>query len=285
MFVIIGIAVVFVSVIVGFMIAGGNLLVLLQWAEFLIIGGAAFGSLLISAPPAMLKKIFAAIPRTFSSHDFNKDDYLKLLKSFYELFLIAQRDGFLAIEKHIESPKESEILSANPKFMENEEALSFFCDTLKVILTGGLPPHEVEEIMDISIETYEAEQKPIAGQLAKVGDALPGLGIVAAVLGIIVTMGSIDAGAAEVGKHVAAALVGTFLGVLLSYGLVNPLASNIEHKTHNDIRYLETIKACVVAYTKGNPPIVAVEISRRTINSDHRPTFVELENFLRNKKE
>ena len=152
------------------------------------------------------------------------------------------------------------------------------------MLSGGVPPHEVESLMDTEIETYEMEQKPIPHLIAKTGDALPGLGIVAAVLGIIVTMGSINDGAEAVGKHVAAALVGTFLGVLLSYGFVNPLATNIEHQIEGNVRYLETIKAAVVAYAKGNPPIVAVEIARRTIYSDARPTFSELENFLRGKE-
>jgi chemotaxis protein MotA len=284
MFIIIGAIVVTVGVIVGFLMAGGNLMVLLQISEFVTIGGAAIGSLLISAPLETIKKIFAAIPKAIKGNHVSKKDYMDLLKSFYELFLVAQRDGLLAIEKHIENPKESDVLSRNEKFIKNEVALTFLCDTLKVMLSGGVPPHEVESLMDTEIETYELEQKPVPHLIAKTGDALPGLGIVAAVLGIIVTMGSINAGAEAVGKHVAAALVGTFLGVLLSYGFVNPLATNIEHQIEGNVRYLETIKAAVVAYAKGNPPIVAVEIARRTIYSDARPTFSELENFLRGKE-
>ncbi|MAT57497.1 MAG: flagellar motor stator protein MotA [Melioribacteraceae bacterium] len=284
MFIIIGAIVVTVGVIVGFLMAGGNLIVLLQISEFVTIGGAAIGSLLISAPLETIKQIIAAIPKAIKGNHVSKKDYMDLLKSFYELFLVAQRDGLLAIEKHIENPKESDVLSRNEKFIKNEVALTFLCDTLKVMLSGGVPPHEVESLMDTEIETYEMEQKPIPHLIAKTGDALPGLGIVAAVLGIIVTMGSINDGAEAVGKHVAAALVGTFLGVLLSYGFVNPLATNIEHQIEGNVRYLETIKAAVVAYAKGNPPIVAVEIARRTIYSDARPTFSELENFLRGKE-
>ncbi len=285
MIAIVGVVVVLASVVIGFLMAGGELLVLIQISEFITIGGAAIGSLLISAPMSVLKKIGKAIPKVFASHTTSKDDYLKLLKSFYELFLVAQRDGLLAIEKHVEVPQESNILSVNEKFIKNEVALSFFCDTLKVIFAGGIPPHEVEDIMDISIETLENENKPVAGLIAKVGDSLPGLGIVAAVLGIIVTMGSIDAGAEAVGHHVAAALVGTFLGVLLSYGIVNPIAANVEHGIEEEIQYLRTIKASIISYTKGNPPIVAVEIARRTIVSDVRPSFQELESYLRGKKE
>lgn len=285
MFVIIGIAVVVVSIVVGFLIAGGNLVLLLQWAEFLIIGGAALGSMLISAPLPLIKKIIAAIPKTMKPTHYSKQDYMELLKSFNDLFLVAQRDGLLAIEKHIETPEQSDILSINKKFISNEFTKNFFCDTMKVMLTGGVPPHELESLIDMEIETFEIEQKPISATIGRVGDSLPGLGIVAAVLGIIVTMASINEGAEAVGHHVAAALVGTFLGVLMAYGFINPLAANIEHGLEDEIRYLETIKACIVAYAKGNPPIIATEIARRTIFSDYRPTFTELERYIRGKKE
>ncbi len=285
MLIIVGIAIVVVSVIVGFLLAGGNLLVLLQWAEFLVIGGAAIGSLLIATPMTLIKKIFGALPEAIKGSHFSKDNYMELLKSFNDLFLIAQRDGLLSIETHIETPKESDILSRSKHFISSDYMLNFFCDTMKVMLTGGVPPHELEALMDIEIETFEIEYKPVSHSLSMVGDALPGLGIVAAVLGIIVTMGSIDSGAAAVGAHVAAALVGTFLGVLLSYGIVNPIATSIEHMVEHKARYLHTIKACIVAYAKGNPPIIAVEIARRTISSDARPTFSELENYIRGKSE
>ncbi len=284
MFVIIGLLVVALSVVAGFLFAGGNLMVLMQWAEIIIIFGAAIGSVLISSPPGLLKKILKVLPKAIKPLGYTKDDYLILLKSFNDLFLLAQRDGLLALEKHVEKPEESEVLGRDKRFLENEHALNFFCDTLKVMLSGGVPPHELENLIDTEIETFEIESKPVAGTIARVGDALPGLGIVAAVLGIIITMGSINDGAEAVGHHVAAALVGTFLGVLLAYGFVNPLASNIEHGFENELRYLETIKACVVAYAKGNPPMIAVEIARRTIFSDERPSFSELENFIRNRQ-
>ncbi|MDR3627327.1 MAG: flagellar motor stator protein MotA [Ignavibacteriaceae bacterium] len=284
MFVIIGIAVVVVGVVAGFLLAGGNLLLLLQYSEFITIGGAAIGSLLISAPLSLIKKIIAEIPKAISPSQYTKQDYLDLLKSFNELFLVAQRDGLLAIEKHIENPLESNILSQNKKFVNNEMTRNFFADTMKVMLSGGVPPHELEELIDAEIETFELEAKPVSGTIARVGDSLPGLGIVAAVLGIIVTMGSIDKGAEVVGHHVAAALVGTFLGVLLAYGFVNPLAANIELNMEGRLRIFHTIKACIVAYAKGNPPIIAVEIARRTISTDERPSFSELENYVRGKK-
>lgn len=284
MLVIVGIVIVFASIAVGFTIAGGNLLLLLQWAEFLIIGGVALGSMLIMAPMSVVKKVIGSVPKIFGNHGYSKQDYMDLLKSFFDLFLVAQRDGLLAIEKHIEKPEESEILGANKKFLSNKKAVSFFCDTLKVMLSGGVPPHDIEELMDMEVETLEKENKPIPAIITKVADAFPGIGIVAAVLGIIVTMASINQGAEAVGHHVAAALVGTFLGILLSYGLFNPIATHVEHMLENDVRYLETIKACISAYAKGNPPIVAVEIARRTIFSDEQPSFTELESFIRGKK-
>ncbi len=283
MFVIVGFIVVALAIIAGFLIAGGNLVLLIQVSEFVTIGGAALGSVLIASPLSLIKKIIAEIPKVISPNHFTKKDYLELLKSFNELFLVAQRDGLLAIEKHIENPNESDILSMNKKFVQNEKLRSFFSDTMKVMLSGGVPPHELEELIDTEIETFELESKPVPASLSRVGDSLPGLGIVAAVLGIIVTMASIDKGAEVVGHHVAAALVGTFLGVLLAYGFVNPLAANIEHNIENRIRIFQTIKACIVAYAKGNPPIIAIEIARRTIFSDERPTFSELEDYVRGK--
>ncbi len=283
MFIIIGFLVVIIAIVTGFLIAGGNLVLLLQWSEFIIIGGAALGSILIASPLSLIKKIIAEIPKSLSPNHYNKQDYLELLKSFNELFLLAQRDGLLAIEKHIENPLESDILSKNKKFVGNEMMRNFFSDTMKVMLSGGVPPHELEELIDMEIETFEIESKPVSAALARVGDSLPGLGIVAAVLGIIVTMASIDKGAEVVGHHVAAALVGTFLGVLMAYGFINPLAANMEHNLENKIRAFQTIKACIVAYAKGNPPIIAIEIARRTIFSEERPTFSELENYVRGK--
>ena len=283
MFVIIGIVVVIIAVIGGFMFAGGDVVLLMQPAEFIIICGAALGSLLIASPLNVIKKIIKSLTGLFKSEAYSKQDYLELLKAFNDLFLLAQRDGLLAIEKHIEVPEKSDILSKNKKFLANELAKTFFCDTMKVMLSGGVPPHELEGLIDAEIETLEAETKPAIGTLSKVGDSFPGLGIVAAVLGIIVTMSSIDEGAAYVGHHVAAALVGTFLGVLMAYGFVNPIATNLEIGLEEKTRYLETIKSCIVAYAKGNPPIIAVEMARRTIFSETRPTFGELEAYMRGK--
>ncbi|MBI9073195.1 MAG: flagellar motor stator protein MotA [Melioribacteraceae bacterium] len=283
MFIIIGAVVVLASMMGGFMMAGGQPAVLLQWSEFIVIGGVGFGALMIMVPMPTIVKIFGYIPKAMGHKHVHTHDNLDLLKAFYELFLLAQRDGLLAIEKHIEKPEASDIFSKSPILIANTSAVTYVCDTLKVMLSGGVPPHEVEALMDIEIETYEAEHMANAHLVAKVGDGFPAIGIVAAVLGIIITMGSINDGAEAVGHHVAAALVGTFLGILLSYGFVGPLATNIEHMILDNVRFMETIKSCVIAYAKGNPPIVAVEIGRRTLFSDSRPSFGELEAYLRGK--
>lgn len=284
MFAIVGVVVVTLSVIIGFTMAGGNLILLIQIAEFVTIGGAAIGSLLISSPASLIKKVMSQITQIFKSHKTSKEDYVEMLKAINTLFLNAQREGLLTIEKHIEKPDESEILSQSKMLIHDPLKKNFFCDTMKVMLAGSIPPHEMENLMDMEIETFQSENRPVSETIGKVGDALPGLGIVAAVLGIIVTMGSINQGAEVVGKHVAAALVGTFLGVLLSYGFVNPIASNLHHIVEDKVQDLQIIKACILGFAKGNPPLVAAEMARRVIFSDYRPSFQELESALRGKK-
>ncbi len=285
MFVIIGIVVVIASVVIGFTLPGGNLILLIQVSEFITIGGAAIGSLLIASPLSLIKKILSSISKAFKDHSNTKEDYIQMLKAFSDLFLIAQREGLLSIEKHIEAPEKSDILKKATKFINDQYRMNFFCDTMKVMLAGSVPPFELEGLMDAEIETYEKENRPIFEGIGRIGDALPGLGIVAAVLGIIITMGAINEGAEKVGHHVAAALVGTFLGVLLSYGFVNPLSANIAHMIEAKVQDLQIIKSYILAYAKGNPPFVAAEIARRTIFSDSRPTFQELEAALRGKKD
>jgi chemotaxis protein MotA len=283
MFVIIGLVVVIAAVLLGYIMGHGNVILLIQPAEYITIIGAAVGSLVVASSPSLLKKIIAGMIGAMKSNHVHKHDYLEILKSFNDLFLEAQRDGLLSIESHIEKPEESKILNRNAKFIGDKFVTDFFCDSMKILLTGSVPPHELENLIDTEIESYELEYKPVAGAVSKVGDAFPGLGIVAAVMGIIITMSKVDEGAAAVGMHVAAALVGTFLGVLMSYGIVGPIASKMEHDIEDRIRFLQTIKAAIVAYAKGNPPIIAVEIARRTIFSDERPSFAELEGYMRNK--
>ena len=279
----VGIFVVLGAVIGGFIMSGGNINVLLQPNEVIVIVGAAIGSVIISTPMPMIKKMVAGFIGAIKGYHISKQDYLELFKSFNELFLVAQREGLLSIESHIENPKESKILSQNSKFISDEFVTDFFCDSMKVMLTGSVPPHDLDELMDSEIETFEIENEPVAATMATMGDAFPALGIVAAVLGIIITMASIADGPEAVGHHVAAALAGTFMGVLLAYGIVGPISVKMHHDIEDKMRHLQTIKTAILAYAKGNPPMIALEIARRTIFSENRPSFSELENYLRGK--
>jgi chemotaxis protein MotA len=283
-FVIIGIVVVLGGVLGGFILAGGPVLVLMQISEFIIIGGAAIGSLLISAPPSLLKKIVDKVLGTLKGTQTNEQTYLELLKLLFEVFQMSRKEGLIALEGHIERPEESAIFKKYPQFVGQHHLIAFMCDTFRLIILGGVPPHDMEALMDTDIDTHHAEGGKPAMLLQKIGDALPGLGIVAAVLGIIITMQAIGGPPEEVGHHVAAALVGTFIGILISYGFLQPLATNLELSNDDDSKVFETIKASVVAFAKGFNPIVCVEFGRRSIPSDLRPSFQTMEDHVKGKK-
>jgi chemotaxis protein MotA len=281
MFVIIGIAVVVGGVLGGFMMEGGPAAVLLQPVELLIIGGAAIGSLLVGTPLPVLLRLVKVVPGVLKGDPYTKEQYLSLLKTQFELFNMAKRDGLISIESHITDPAKSAIFSKNQFLVHNHHALVFFTDTLKLLLGGGVPPFEIEMILDADIDTHHEEGAVIPGIIQKMGDALPGLGIVAAVLGIVITMGAIDGPPAEIGHKVAVALVGTFVGILGSYGFVQPIASHLEILHQSEARFFHCIKAGVVAFAKGNAPVIVVEFARRTIYHSVRPTFDELEKAVR----
>ncbi len=277
MLVIIGLAIVIIGVFGGYVMHGGTIGVLLQWSEFLIIGGAAVGSLIAGTPPRMLKMLFGRISLVFKGDSLTKEEYLNLLKTLFELFNVAKREGMMALEPHVESPQTSSILSKNTFLLAHEEELQYLCDTMKLLLGGAVPPHDLETLLEADIETLHTEHARGPSIVQKIGDALPGLGIVAAVLGIVITMQAIDGPAEEIGRSVAAALVGTFLGVLLCYGFIGPLATHLELLGQSELRYLECMKTGIVAFAKGNPPSIVVEFARRVIYSDERPNFQELE--------
>ncbi len=284
MLVLVGFAVVIVAVIGGFILAGGNVLTLLQWSEFLIIGGSAIGALLVSTPMPILKKIIHYVLNSFKSTGHTQENFVEMLQLLYELFQTARVKGLLHLEPHVERPEESELFNKYPIVSKNHHALDYITDSLKLLVVGGVPAFELEMILDADLETQEAEGRKPAAILAKIGDSLPGLGIVAAVLGIVITMQSIGGPASEVGHHVGAALVGTFLGVLMCYGFVSPLSSQIENQAEAEDVFLKSIKAGVVAYAKGMAPIVAVEFARRVITTDLRPSFSAVEDACRSIK-
>ncbi len=284
MFVIIGIVVVLVAVLGGFAIEGGPFLVLIQYAEFLIIIGASIGALLISAPGKLLGKLFKKVTGVFAGSKANSALYLNLLKLMYELFLVGQKEGVVGLEQHVENPQKSKIFAKYPMLLSDTHMIHFLTDTMRLIIVGGAEPFDLEGLMDADIETHHQESAKPGMILQKIGDSMPGLGIVAAVLGIVITMQAIDGPPAEIGHKVAAALVGTFLGILLSYGFVQPLATNIDLAAEEEGRMFEAIKAGVVAFAKGMQPLIAVEFARRTIFHDHRPTFQEMEKALKGLK-
>ncbi len=281
MLVIVGAVIVMASLIIGYVMHNGDLLVLLQINEFIIIGGAAIGSMLIANPIDVIKRIIAGALDTLKPPKVNKAAYLDLMKLLYEIFQFAKREGLIALEPHVEEPESSSILSQYPSFLGNHHAVEFLTDTLKVVLSGGVPAHDLEELMDIDLHALHEEEAIPPAALTLVSDAFPALGIVAAVLGVIITMQSISAGAETVGANVAAALVGTFLGILLAYGFVGPLAKNMEMSVKKEAKYLEAIKAALLSFAKGAPAAVAIEYARRAIDPTNRPTFKEAEEAVK----
>lgn len=280
----VGFVVVTLGVIGGFLLAGGHLGVLVQVAEFVTIGSAVTGAILISTPIKGIKALIADVVGIMKGQNGpDKEVYIQVLQLLNELFQIARKDGIIALEPHVNEPLESEVFKRYPHVLHNHSALPFICDTIKLFLAGSVPAHEIEMLMDAEIDTHHEEAGVSPDKLAKIGDALPGLGIVAAVLGIIVTMGAIDGDPAVIGHHVAAALVGTFLGVLASYGFMQPMAQNLEGKNRSDARLLHVIKAGIAAFAKGMAPSVSIEFARRAIFHGDRPSFEEVEEMMRRK--
>jgi chemotaxis protein MotA len=284
MFVIIGFIVVIGSVFGGFVLEGGPLKVIVQPVEFMIIGGAALGAMLISAPQKLLKKMIARLLGSFKGGGANKQLYMDLLKLMYEIFQVTRKDGLIALESHIEHPENSKIFIKYPNITKEHHIISFMTDTFRLIVLGGIAPHDIENLMDLDIETHHGEEMKPGMLLQKIGDSMPGLGIVAAVLGIVITMQAIDGPPAEIGHKVAVALVGTFLGIFLSYGFIQPLATNLDLAAEEESKIYEAIKSGIISLAKGFNPIVSVEFARRSIPSDYRPTFQEMEGFVKGVK-
>jgi chemotaxis protein MotA len=284
MITIIGIVVVIGSVLGGFVMAGGNPMSLVQPSEILVIVGTAIGTILTSTPAHVLKATATKLQATITPCPFGKPLYVDSLRLLYEIFQSARKDGLVAIEGHIEKPKESVLFKKYPKVLHEHDAVEFLCDSLRLVLVGSVPPHDLESLMDADIDVHhEAENKPV-GVFQKVADALPGIGIVAAVLGIVVTMGAIAGPVEEIGHHVGAALTGTLLGVLLAYGFLSPLATSMEHVNSAEARYYHFLKAAITAFAKGFSPIVAAEFARRAIFHEDRPSFAEMENAVKGQK-
>ena len=280
MLLIVGLVIVTGAVVGGYLMAGGSLIVLMQPSEFVVIGGAAIGSLIVSTPKTVLLNIVTQVKGTMGAGT-GREDYVDLLSMLYQVFKQVQQGGVMSLEPHFEDPSKSPILTRFPKFLARHEAVDFLADSVKVIIVGGIASHDLEALMDEDLAAHHEEALRPAAALTKIGDALPGLGIVAAVLGVVITMGHIDAPAAEVGGHIGAALVGTFLGILLSYGFVQPVAGAMEQRIAEDSYYCICIKAGILAVYKGNPPAIAVEFARRVLPHSVRPSFNETEKFCK----
>jgi len=283
MITLVGLVVVIGSVLGGFMMAGGNPAALVQPSEIVVIVGTALGTVLVSTPAPVLKNTGTRLQAVIKPSPFGKKLYLDSLRLLYELFQTARKDGLVAIESHIEKPHDSAMFKKYPAVLHEHHALDFLCDSLRLVLVGSVPPHDLEGLMDAEIDVHHENEAKTVGVLQKVADALPGIGIVAAVLGIVVTMGAIAGPIEEIGHHVGAALTGTFMGVLFAYGFLGPLSTSLEHVNSSEARYYAFLKAAVVAFAKGFSPIVAAEFARRSIFADDRPTFAEMENAVKGK--
>ncbi len=275
-----GFIVTLVCVFGGFVLAGGAPLVLYQPAEFMIIGGSAIGILVVSTPPKVLKLMAAQIRATLGK-GIATSEYLQLLSMLYQLFRVVQQSGVMALESHFEEPRNSAVLSKFPAFLARHDALSFLSDSVKVMISGGMSTHDLEALMDEDLHVHHEEAMRPAATIAKIGDALPGLGIVAAVLGVVNTMAHIDGAPSEIGEKVGAALIGTFLGILLSYGFAQPVAMKLEHQVAQESAYLQCIKHGLLAVCKGMPPAIAIEFARRALPDGVRPSFEETERVCR----
>jgi chemotaxis protein MotA len=281
---VVGILIVLVCVFGGFAAAGGHLVAIWQPFEMIIIFGAAGGAFVIANPMGTIKMSISKAIHALIGGGPTKAHYLELLQMMFQLFQILRKDGPQAVEKHIEEPEKSEIFKAYPSFMHNHHAVHFLCDTMKITLSADLSQYDVDDLLNEDIKAAHKEEHKAAHAIGNVADAMPGLGIVAAVLGVVHTMDLLDQGTMVIGKSVAAALVGTFLGVLMAYGFISPISGKMMKDIEAEGRYLEVIKAGLVALQKGAPPLVCVEYARRTIFPEDRPSFAEMDKATREAK-
>jgi chemotaxis protein MotA len=282
MFAIIGIVVVFGCVVGGYLMEHGNLKVLIQPAELVTIGGAAIGTVLIANPLHILKKIAGGIGGVFGASKYSKQAYIDSLKMMYDLLNKARKDGLMSLENDVEEPDKSPIFSKGPAVFKNHHVRDFVCDSLRMAITG-IDAFDLDQMIDLDMEVHHHDSTVPTAALTTMADSLPGLGIVAAVLGIVITMGALGGPPEEIGRKVAAALVGTFLGILLCYGLVGPIAANMTKAADEEHAYLYVLRVLMISFLKGTAPIMAVEVARRAVPGHVRPSFKELEAACRNR--
>jgi chemotaxis protein MotA len=281
MLTILGIALVFAAVLGGYISEKGNPYILLQPAELLIVCGAAAGIILIANPPTTIGKMLRGVGTILFPRASGRTAYLRALRMLYEVLSYLQRAGQLNLENHIEDPESSAIFSQYPELLKDKRTIEFLCDSLRMLVIGATTPGEIDRLMEFDIQVQRrANHEPVSA-LSAIADALPGLGIVAAVLGVVITMQSIGSAPQTVGEKVAAALVGTFLGILLCYGVVGPLAARLDSLGEAYIQYLQVLRTAVVAFARGASPILSLEYARRSIPPEFRPGFGEMEITIR----
>jgi chemotaxis protein MotA len=281
MLILVGALIVLGSTLGGFMLAGGHPLVLLQVSEFVTILGVATGVLVIASPAHVLKEIIHKVKSAITGKSAGEDEFVELLKLLYEIFMVGRRNGLIALEEHVMDPQKSAIFQRYPSVFEHRERLEFLCNGLKPVIDGKIKPDQLEDLMIAELDAKAAESEHPVHILQMVGDSLPGIGIVAAVLGIINTMASISEGPEKVGEHVAAALTGTLLGIFIAYGFVNPLANRVKFNNASDEQFLKCIMQAVSGFAKGLAPLTAVEIARRSLDRNVQPDGDQLEASLK----
>ena len=285
MFAIIGIVVVFGCILAGYLMEHGSLKVLMQPAELIIIGGAALGTVLISNPVHTLKLMISGLMAAFGSSKYDQTRYIDSLKLMYELLQKARKEGLVALESDIEEPEKSPLFTKYEAFAKDHHAVTFVCDTMRMAVSGGVEVFDLDQMLEADMDVHHHEALKPCSSLTTMADSLPGLGIVAAVLGVVITMGALGGPPEEIGKKVASALVGTFLGILLCYGLVGPLASRMSKIADEQHAFLFVLRVTMIAFLKGVAPIMAVEIGRRTVPGHVRPTCQAVEEACRGAKD
>ncbi len=281
MTIIVGLIVVLGAVLGGFSMSGGHVGALIHVSEFIIIGGAAVGALIVMSPVKVLIDIVKGMLQMLKGSPYSRQSYEDLLKVLYQIFMLGRRSGMIALEEHVTAPQQSSILSKYPSLAGNHHALEFLCGALRPLVDGRVKPEQLKGLLEAELTAAESEHHAPVGVLLKTADSMPGFGIVAAVLGIVITMGAINGPVEEIGEKVAAALVGTFLGILLSYGFVGPLATNMEFLGTAELAYLRCIAVAVNGFATGLAPIMAVEVARRGLSSELRPGEQEMETMLK----
>ncbi len=281
MSILLGLVILFGCIITGYIMHHGKIAVLMQPSEYIIIGGAGLGSVIVAFSFKGAIGILKGCISILKGNPYKRSTFLEALQCMYDLFMLGRKEGLIALEKHVEEPPESEVFQKYPSFLQNHHAVDLFSDSMKLVVMGGISTYDLSDLMEIDMEAQHEEAMKVPDMLATVGDAMPAFGIVAAVLGVVITMQSIGGPPEELGEKVAAALVGTFLGILLAYGVFMPMSKASENIAKTEAQYMACIKHAVVAYCRGDSPLICVEYARRNIEPELRPGFKELEDMVK----